>query len=178
MSKDSTRFRRQAIKRDLLFFALPAAFVFTAGLIVSALDGYDGLVGAVWSALSRPGTLSELSLANILGLGVFVAGLTIALVGVFTLKKHYASTLVIFKDHQLVTHGIYRRVRHPIYLGVLIAVFGPPVYASSAWGCLAMAVLIPIFLNRIRMEERLLVEEFGEAYEAYRRTAPMLIPFT
>jgi protein-S-isoprenylcysteine O-methyltransferase Ste14 len=166
------------IKRDLLWFALPALSVFTAGLIVSASDGYDGLVGALWNAATRPGALSELSMANLTGLGVFLVGLTIALVGVFTLKKFYASTLVILNDHQLITHGIYRRVRHPIYLGVLIAVFGPPVYASSLWGSLAMAVLIPIFLNRIRMEEQLLIEEFGEAYEAYRRTTPKLIPFT
>jgi protein-S-isoprenylcysteine O-methyltransferase Ste14 len=40
-----------------------------------------------------------------------------------------------------------------------------------------MSVLIPIVLNRIRMEERMLIEEFGDAYQAYRKATRKLIPF-
>jgi protein-S-isoprenylcysteine O-methyltransferase Ste14 len=178
VSKPGSRFRRQAIRRDLLFFAVPALIVFAAGLVVSGQDGYDGLVDTLWRVVRSPEQLSLLTWSNILSLGVFIVGLTIALVAVFTLKKFYASTLVILQDHRLITHGIYRVVRHPIYFGVLIAVFGPPLYGPSVWGCLVMALLIPIFLNRIRMEEQLLAEEFGEAYADYRRSTPRLIPFT
>ena len=52
-----------------------------------------------------------------------------------------------------------------------------PVYASSLFGLLTMLVLIPILLNRIRMEERLLTEEFGDAYRTYKETTSKLIPF-
>jgi protein-S-isoprenylcysteine O-methyltransferase Ste14 len=54
---------------------------------------------------------------------------------------------------------------------------GAPVYAPSLYGFLVLSLLIPIFLNRIRMEEEMLTEEFGDAYRAYRETTSKLIPF-
>ncbi len=168
---------RNAIRKDVLFFGLPALLVFFFGLVVSARDGYDGLVGAIWDLARHPGNLRLLSIWNIVGLALFVVGLTVALIAVGTLRRFYLSTLVIRKDHQLITHGVYRFTRHPIYLGVLTMCFGVPVYASSLYGFLTMSVLIPIFLNRIRMEERMLIEEFGDAYQAYRKATRKLIPF-
>ena len=168
---------RNAIRKDVLVFCLPALLVFFFGLVVSARDGYDGLVGAIWDLARHPGNLRLLSIWKIVGLALFVVGLTVALIAVGTLRRFYASTLVIRKDHQLITHGVYRFTRHPIYLGVLIICFGVPVYASSLYGFLTMSVLIPILLNRIRMEERMLIEEFGDAYQAYRKATRKLIPF-
>ncbi len=54
---------------------------------------------------------------------------------------------------------------------------GVPVYASSLYGLLTMSALIPLVLNRIRIEERMLIEEFGDAYRTYRQTTHKLIPF-
>ncbi len=168
---------RNAIREDVLYFAIPAVLVYFVGLAVSARDGYDGLVAAIWNLVRQPRSLYLLSVQNIVGLALFVVGLTTALVAVGTLKRSYASTLVIREDHQLITHGIYRFTRHPVYLGVIIAVMGVPMYASSLYGFLTMSVLIPLFLNRIRIEERVLTEEFGDAYRTYRETTSKLIPF-
>ena len=168
---------RNRIKKDILLFGIPAITVFFLGLIVSGRDGYDGLVGAIWELVKDPQNLRLLSIWNIAGLTLFVVGLTIALVAVFTLRRFYLSTLVIIEDHQLITHGIYRFTRHPIYFGVLIGIMGVPVYAPSLYGFLVLSLLIPIFLNRIRMEEELLTEEFGDAYRTYKETTRKLIPF-
>ncbi len=168
---------RNAIRKDVLFFALPAVIVFFAGLVVSARNGYDGLLETIWSLVRQSRSLDELSVLNVLGLLLCVVGLTIALIAVGTLRRFYASTLVIREDHRLITHGIYRLTRHPIYLGAITVCIGVPVYASSLYGFLTMSVLIPIFLNRIRMEERMLIEEFGDAYQAYREATRKLIPF-
>ncbi len=168
---------RNAIREDVLYFALPAIVVFSFGLVVSARDGYDGLVETLWNVVWHPRNLHLLSVPNIVGLVLCVIGLTVALIAVGTLKRFYASTLVIRQDHQLITHGVYRFTRHPIYLGVIIAVFGAPVYASSLYGLLTMSVLMPIFNNRIRIEERMLTEEFGGAYRTYQKTTSKLIPF-
>ncbi len=54
---------------------------------------------------------------------------------------------------------------------------GVPVYAPSLYGLLVLSLLIPIFLNRIRMEEEMLSEEFGDAYRTYREAKSKLIPF-
>jgi protein-S-isoprenylcysteine O-methyltransferase Ste14 len=168
---------RNAIKEDMLYFAIPALLVFTAGLVVSALDGFDGLVVKAWELGRQPENLYTLSTLNILGLALYVIGLTIALVAQITLKRSYSSTLVIREDHQLVTHGIYRYTRNPVYLGVIIAIIGLPVFASSLYGLLIMSALIPIVLNRIRLEEELLTEEFQDAYQKYKETTKKLIPF-
>lgn len=168
---------RSAIKKDLVQFAIPGLIVFTAGLVISGRDGYDGLTPVLWELVAHPSSAAALSAWNIAGLAMFVGGLTFALVAVFTLRRFYMSTLVIRKDHELITRGIYRLVRHPIYFGVLVACLGVPVYAPSWFGLATMALLIPIVLNRIRLEERLLVKEFGDAYRAYQKTTSRLIPF-
>ena len=167
---------RSAMKKDLLYFGLPGISVFFAGLVVSGRDGYDGLVETLWSLAAGSQKLEELSTANITGLVMFVAGLTFALVAVGTLRRFYLSTLVIIKGHQLIKHGIYSLVRHPIYFGVIIICFAVPTYATSLYGFITMSILVPIFLVRIRLEEALLTEEFGDAYRMYIKKTKKLIP--
>jgi protein-S-isoprenylcysteine O-methyltransferase Ste14 len=168
---------RNAIREDLLYFALPALLVFIAGLVVSALDGWEGTLAAIWSLIRQPQSLSALSAQNIIGLILWLGGFSIAFVALFTLRWSYSSTLVIRENHQLITHGIYRFTRHPIYLGVILVCLGIPLSASSWFGLATMSVLIPIFLNRIRIEEKMLNEEFGEAYQRYKEATSKLIPF-
>ena len=98
-------------------------------------------------------------------------------VGQATLWRNYSGTVIIREDHQLITHGIYRFTRNPIYLGAFMVFIGLPVYAASLYGFLTSLVLIPVFLNRIRLEEELLTEEFQGAYQKYRETTRKLIPF-
>jgi len=150
---------RKTIKNDILFFGIPALAVFFLGLIASARDGYDGLVETIWDLIMHPESLRLLSAWNIVGLSLCVVGLSIAIVAQCTLKRFYSSTLVTREDHQLITHGVYRYSRHPLYLGVLIAIMGAPVYAPSLYGFLILSLLIPIFLFRIKMEEARLSSE-------------------
>ena len=168
---------RNAIRKDILFFGIPAFTVFLLGLIVSGRDGYDGLVGTIWDLIKHPENLRLLSGWNIAGLSLCIVGLTIAIVAACTLKRFYSSTLVVREDHQLITHGVYRFARHPLYLGVLIAIMGVPVYAPSLNGFLILSLLTPIILFRIKMEEDMLTEHFGDEYKAYRKATKKLVPF-
>lgn len=168
---------RKTIRKDILLFGIPALTVFVLGLIVSVRDGYDGLVGTIWDLIKHPENLGRLSVWNIAGLSLFIVGLTIAIVAACTLKRFYSSTLLTREDHQLITHGVYRFVRHPLYFGVLIAIMGVPVYAPSLYGFLIMALLIPIILFRIRMEEDMLTKRFGDEYKAYKKATKKLVPF-
>lgn len=158
---------RNAIRDDMLYFALPGLLVLTAGLAVSA-----------WGLVRRQGNLFMFSVHCVAGLALLIIGLIIMIVSQATLWRNYSSTVVIREDHQLITHGIYRFTRNPIYLGGIMAVcIGIPVYTSSLYGLLIMSVLIPIILNRIRMEEKLLTEEFPDAFQKYKETTKKLIPF-
>ena len=169
---------RSVIRKDLLVFAFPALTVLILGLIACGRDEYDGMVETLFRMLFDPKAARLLPVSKIVGLVIMIIGFTIALTAVFTLKRFYASVLVTRVDHRLITHGIYRFVRHPIYLGVLlICSVALPVYSSSAWGFLILSLLIPIVLGRISMEEGLLTEHFGEAYREYKSSTRKLIPF-
>ena len=168
---------RNAVREDVLFFLLPAGLVYVAGMVVSARHLYDGLVAATGDLIRDPVSLFLLSWQNIVGLALVISGLAVCFVAAATLRRNYASTLVVREDHKLITHGIYRLARHPIYLGALMVSIGVPVYSSSPYGLLIMSALIPLVLNRIRIEERMLTDQFGDAYRKYRAATSKLIPF-
>jgi protein-S-isoprenylcysteine O-methyltransferase Ste14 len=81
-------------------------------------------------------------------------------------------------EHHVVDRGPYRIVRHPIYTGILIAVFATAAVKGTVLG-IAGALLITLGLwMKARLEERWLRQELGaEAYDDYRRRVPMLLPF-
>ena len=157
---------RNAIKEDVLYFAIPSIVVFSAGMFISG-----------WNLVRQQMNLFVFSLQNIVGLALIIIGILIELVAQITLWRFYSSTLVIKENHQLITHGIYRLTRHPIYLGALMVCVGVPVYTSSLYGLLIMSTLIPLVLKRVKIEENMLIDEFGDAYLKYRESTNKLIPF-
>jgi protein-S-isoprenylcysteine O-methyltransferase Ste14 len=172
----SLGFVRNAIRDDILQFAIPGLTVFFIELLFCA-DGLEGFWGTVWGLVKQPQNLSIFSVLSIIGLALFLIGFSIMIVGQVTLRHNYSGTVVIRVDHQLITHGIYRFTRNPIYLGFIMVATGLPVYAASLYGFLTSLILIPIILNRIRLEEKLLTEEFQDAYQKYKETTKKLIPF-
>ena len=103
-------------------------------------------------------------------------GLVLVFVSFFTLGRNYSSFVVIHHDHRLVTRGIYSRIRHPIYLGVIVATVGMALCGTSAPGLLVASLLVPLFVFRMRYEEALLIEEFGDDYRRYAKRTHRLLP--
>ncbi len=170
---------RNAIKKDMLYFFLPWLTVFVIELYFCTRygNGLSGFWGTIWSLVKQPQNLFMFPGQSIIGMALIIIGLIIMIVGQATLWRNYSSFVVIKEDHQLITHGIYRFTRNPIYLGAFMVFAGLPVYTASLYGFLTMLVLIPIFLNRIKLEEELLTEEFQDAYQKYKKTSKKLIPF-
>lgn len=83
----------------------------------------------------------------------------------------------IKKDHDLITTGPYALVRHPIYTGLLVALLGSAVPLSEWRGLLAVAFISAALWSKLRLEEKWMRAQFGEAYEAYSRSVPALVPF-
>ncbi|HEV3083724.1 MAG TPA: protein-S-isoprenylcysteine O-methyltransferase [Gemmataceae bacterium] len=93
------------------------------------------------------------------------------------LGTNWSITLEVREKHQLVTHGIYRWVRHPMYLALLIYSAGqalviPNWLVGPSYG-VAMVLLIAL---RMGLEERMMHEQFGKDYEIYQATTKRLIP--
>jgi protein-S-isoprenylcysteine O-methyltransferase Ste14 len=81
------------------------------------------------------------------------------------------------QDTGLVTTGPYRRVRHPIYLGLALLALGEAL-AFGSWPAFIVLLcgIVPTFAWRARAEEKLLRGTFGERYEVYRQRTKMIIP--
>jgi protein-S-isoprenylcysteine O-methyltransferase Ste14 len=80
------------------------------------------------------------------------------------------------ENHELIRGGPYGRVRHPIYTGILLAVFGSALAMGELRGLLALGLIAIGFLRRITVEERVLTGQFGEAYTRYQAEVPALVP--
>ena len=128
----------------------------------------------------RP-TLAPLSVPAIVGTAAVLV-LMGGAIGLFAassreLGRNWSLVARMRDDHQLVRTGPYARVRHPIYLGMLLFLLAFAV-GLGHWAQLVIA--LPVFLAgtaiRTRLEDGLLEQQFGEEFRDYRRATPALIP--
>jgi protein-S-isoprenylcysteine O-methyltransferase Ste14 len=93
------------------------------------------------------------------------------------LGTNWSITLEVREGHRLITHGIYRQVRHPMYLALLLYSLGQALVIPN-WVA-GPSYLVPfglLFVLRVGPEERLMREEFGKDYEAYMARTRRLVP--
>jgi protein-S-isoprenylcysteine O-methyltransferase Ste14 len=140
--------------------------------------GFLGLLDAYLPAYTdRKGFLTiDDEKVRWLGVVLFAAGGALRLWPVFVLGNRFSGLVAIQPGHTLVTGGIYRVIRHPSYLGLLVNSLGWGLAFRSGAGVLLTAAMIPPLLARIRAEEALLQDQFGDEYRAYRTCTSRLIP--
>jgi protein-S-isoprenylcysteine O-methyltransferase Ste14 len=115
------------------------------------------------------------NLDSVLGAVLVAAGLGFSVWARRHLGRNWSSLVVLKQDHALVRSGPYRRLRHPIYTGILLAFLGVAVTVGEGRGLLALAFAFLAFERKIREEERRMRETFPE-YDQYRRETFALIP--
>ena len=93
------------------------------------------------------------------------------------LGKQYSGYVTLQDDHQLVQAGIYGVIRHPIYLRGLLMGLGLPLIFRSQLVFPFLAFIMVFAAVRIRQEEKLLAEQFGAEFDAYRRRTWRLLPY-
>lgn len=156
---------------------------------IASLITVVGLVGVHWLAIYTFATQERVAdlvpdryiiqmdrLYSIVGLMSIVAAIIVSQVAIKTLGKFF-DRLTIKSDHRLVTEGIYRYVRHPIYTSYILLFLGFCLLLQSLWGLsLLVAVCTIWFSNRIGIEEQMLADEFGEEYQVYCQTTKRLFP--
>jgi protein-S-isoprenylcysteine O-methyltransferase Ste14 len=109
-----------------------------------------------------------------LGLIVYAAGCVLRIGPMFTLKKRFRPPWTSQEQHYLVTTGFYRFIRHPSYLGAILALLGWFLVFRCWIGFVVGLLAFPLAIPQIRKEEKMLAEEFGEEYAAYQRRTWML----
>lgn len=114
---------------------------------------------------------------KIAGIAVFALGLAVRWTAILELGKAFSVNVAVREGQTLLSTGLYRVVRHPSYLG-LVLIFAAVGLHSRNWLALAI-VLIPTLaalIYRMHVEEAALLGAFGEQYVAYSRTTRRLIP--
>jgi protein-S-isoprenylcysteine O-methyltransferase Ste14 len=136
-----------------------------------------GLGTAIWRfgmvPLPPGGAEAAIRAAGLILLGL--AGF-LAAWGLLSIGRQMSSQAEVRPDTEVVTAGAFGVVRHPLYLSILLLWAGGTL-ALASWPMAACTVvLVPLFVARARLEERMLLRHFGEAYAAYVRRVPMLLP--
>lgn len=135
------------------------------------------LGGVVWSVENPVGIIVLRALFAFGWLLVLVSTFLINHFDLFGLRQVWLYLLgKPYHALQFGTPALYRIVRHPLYVGWFFAFWMTP---AMTFAHLLFAVATTLYiLLAIQFEERDLVREHGETYEAYRRSVPMLVPFT
>jgi protein-S-isoprenylcysteine O-methyltransferase Ste14 len=185
------------------FFANPARtalVIATAAMVVAALFSSGNLSAGEREDRSNRWIIGALSLIGLLsawlpaytdrkelwtldgdavrwiGVALYAGGGALRLWPVFVLGRRFSGLVAIQPGHTLMTSGIYRVIRNPSYLGLLILSLGWALAFRSVVGVLLVAPMLPPLIARMRSEEALLRTQFGDEYAAYCARTWRLIP--
>lgn len=146
-------------------------------LLILAWVGF--FVPLIWIA-SPAFSFAEYSLRSgplVSGVVCFVVGLWLFYRSHADLGTNWSITLEIREQHRLITQGVYRRIRHPMYSALMLYAVAHalviPNWMAGPSNLVAFAVL---FRLRVRPEERMMLEQFGHEYAAYMARTKRLVP--
>ena len=111
------------------------------------------------------------------GAAVTASGLLFSVWARHYLGRNWSRAVTIKKDHELITGGPYALVRHPIYTGLLLGLFGCALAVGKWRGLVAVGLVFIALLRKLRLEERWMHGQFGESYEVYSRQVRALVPY-
>jgi protein-S-isoprenylcysteine O-methyltransferase Ste14 len=111
-----------------------------------------------------------------LGIALSCVGTAISIWARYCLGEYWSARVTLKEGHQLIRSGPYAFVRHPIYSGMLVAGFGTALVVGEWRGILAVGLLLAAHSRKAMREERMLTQEFGDQYTAYRRSTGFLFP--
>lgn len=147
--------------------------------VILALAGIAFLLALLWvttpllQAADYPPRLELL----VAGIAAYVVGLFLLFRAHRDLAGQWSITLEVREHHTLVTHGVYGRIRHPMYLALLLYGIGqalalPNFVAGPAY----FAATVALVVLRLKPEERMMAETFGPEYQDYAARTWKLVP--
>ena len=152
--------------RSLPFYLLATLLFVGAGLLL-------------WRPLPFEFAPPVRSIVLAAGALLYFPGLALVLWGRLALGKMYfvstSQAVQLFAGHELVTRGPFAIVRHPMYLGLILAALGG-LLLYQTWAMLVFSLLAPLVLRRARREEKLLAAAFGKQWQDYCDRVPAFLP--
>jgi protein-S-isoprenylcysteine O-methyltransferase Ste14 len=148
-------------------------------IVLLALAGIGMLVPLIYvfSSLLDFANYSLPHWAGWLGAILFAVAIWLLWRSHVDLGRNWTPTLGIRADHQLVTDGVFKYVRHPMYAAHLLWAIAQVLMLHN-WiaGYSFLVVSVPHYLLRVKAEEQMMLEQFGEQYESYMQRTGRIIP--
>jgi protein-S-isoprenylcysteine O-methyltransferase Ste14 len=138
-------------------------------IIVAALD--FAVPRSAWNAVAL-----HQAWIRILGLVILVAGTAFTIWARLALGAMWSAAPTVKEEHKLRTTGPYGVTRHPIYTGMLTMLLGTGLLTGDGRFLVAFPIYVVLVEIKLRIEERLMLAEFPEDYQRYRRQVPQLVP--
>lgn len=136
------------------------------------------IIAFVLKLLYPHARLYDTSLFFWFGIALICAGTWLRQVAINTLGTYHVMTIATQENQPVISRGVYRYIRHPSYLGAIIAVVGVALSLNSLIGSIGLvAVTIATLVHRIGIEDTYLSEHLGKSYQLYRQHTFRLIPF-
>lgn len=152
-------------KIDIMLIRLPGIGMFALPLIYLFTDWFE------WAEYQLP------EISQWAGVVLFIAAILMLWRSHAELGKHWTPALQVTTDHQLVTTGIYRRIRHPMYSAHwLWAIAQAALLPNWIAGWSMFILFLPGYFYRISREEKMLRAHFGAEYERYMQRSGRLFP--
>lgn len=171
----------------ILFFTQPA-LKFSEVKTKSSMDKYSILLILLMCGISTTAPIIEWaycrngqSTKNLfftIGLLLLILGFIIRTTAIQMLGIHFTATVQITNKHKLITHGLYKFIRHPSYLGAFLTFVGISFVLESWISMLVATVSMMIaYCVRIRVEEKTLLNYFGSDYATYQKKTKKMFPY-
>jgi len=146
-------------------------------LVNYAAIGFYVVLGPALALWVQPGPETPLQ-ASVRVAGIAMLGLAtwVEIWAIWTMGRNLVSDAEIRPDTELVTHGPFGRVRHPLFASLLLLWAGAAAGLLSSVLAAGFLVLAPAFYLRARVEEAMLTRHFGSAYLEYASCVPMFVP--
>jgi protein-S-isoprenylcysteine O-methyltransferase Ste14 len=130
---------------------------------------------------SAPGPLGDRALPHAaglaaLGLAITLAGLALAIWARVTLGGNWSGQVTFKEDHELVRHGPYAHVRHPIYSAILLMIAGTAISIGTLGALVGLALILVGIWLKLGQEEALMTQHFPSEYPTYKSQVGALIP--
>jgi protein-S-isoprenylcysteine O-methyltransferase Ste14 len=158
---------QETFPKRFIYYWLPLIVAFY-------LLGPGGWFGRTWL---REKFVEHTDLVGNIGLLFCVAGAVIAIWSRYLIGRNWSLSVQRKFEHELIQKGMYKIIRHPIYFGLLLLITGNGIIVGDYRAIIAVIIVFISFWFKLKKEERLLSETFGDQYLNYKSKTKALIPF-
>jgi len=163
------------------------ASVATIFALVPAFLMYSDVIKADWAhpiiTLGQGEPQGITLIISWLGIAILISGLIFMIGGWISLGEAFTTDAEILQDHKVKSDGLLKFVMHPAYSGIIQSLLGASIACTSIpLALFVVGVVAPLWLNRAKYEEKILLESLGDGYREYaenmkwRRLVPKFIP--